>query len=194
MPLRQTDQKSLIEPTMFLFSIAVLRITGVWFINWYFSSIVSAIYQKYKSTGYLYITMVITDRYCYSWAAETPDKYERGLIYLIYTFAESKLKKTNERIFSTHTHRPQWALILHQILTDISRKSLFWNFPIHWLSTLWRAGAYPRTWLNISCRHQMETFVRDTGPLCGEFTSDRWIPRTKVSHAELWCFLWSAPE
>ena len=33
-----------------------------------------------------------------------------------------------------------------------------------------------------------------TGPLCGEFTGDRWIPRTKASAAELWCFLWSAPE
>ena len=22
----------------------------------------------------------------------------------------------------------------------------------------------------------------------------RWIPRTKASDAELWCFLWSAPE
>ena len=34
---------------------------------------------------------------------------------------------------------------------------------------------------------------RVTGPLCGEFTGDRWIPRTKASDAELWCFLWSAP-
>ena len=33
-----------------------------------------------------------------------------------------------------------------------------------------------------------------TGPLWGEFTGDRWIPLTKVSDAELWCFLWSAPE
>ena len=33
-------------------------------------------------------------------------------------------------------------------------------------------------------RHQMETFFRVAGPLCGEFTCD----------AELWCFLWSAPE
>ena len=32
---------------------------------------------------------------------------------------------------------------------------------------------------------------RVTGPLCGEFTGDRWIPRTKASDAELWCFLWS---
>ena len=34
---------------------------------------------------------------------------------------------------------------------------------------------------------------RVTGPLCEEFTGDRWIPRTKASDAELWCFLWSAP-
>ena len=33
-----------------------------------------------------------------------------------------------------------------------------------------------------------------TGPLCGEFTGDRWIPLTKASDAERWCFLWSTPE
>ena len=31
-------------------------------------------------------------------------------------------------------------------------------------------------------------------PLCGEFTGHRWIPLTKASDVELWCFLWSAPE
>ena len=31
---------------------------------------------------------------------------------------------------------------------------------------------------------------RVTGPLCGEFTGDRWIPITKAIDAELWCFLW----
>ena len=30
---------------------------------------------------------------------------------------------------------------------------------------------------------------RVTGPLCGEFTNYRWIPLTKASDAELWCFL-----
>ena len=30
--------------------------------------------------------------------------------------------------------------------------------------------------------------------LCGEFTGHRWIPRTKASDAELWCFLWFAPD
>ena len=29
---------------------------------------------------------------------------------------------------------------------------------------------------------------RITGHLCGEFTGHRWIPRTKASDAELWCF------
>ena len=35
---------------------------------------------------------------------------------------------------------------------------------------------------------------RITGHLCGEFTGPRWIPHTKASDAELWCFLWSVPE
>ena len=35
---------------------------------------------------------------------------------------------------------------------------------------------------------------RVTGPWCGEITGQRWIPRTKDSDAELWCFLWSSPE
>ena len=30
-----------------------------------------------------------------------------------------------------------------------------------------------------------------TGPLCEEYTGHRWIPLTKASDAELWCFLWS---
>ena len=34
---------------------------------------------------------------------------------------------------------------------------------------------------------------RVTGPLCGEFTGHRWLPRTKASDAELWCCLWSGP-
>ena len=32
---------------------------------------------------------------------------------------------------------------------------------------------------------------RVTGPLYGEFTGHRWIPFTKATDAELWCFLWS---
>ena len=38
------------------------------------------------------------------------------------------------------------------------------------------------------------SIFRVTCHLCGEFTGHRWIPRTKASDAELWCFPWSAPE
>ena len=33
-----------------------------------------------------------------------------------------------------------------------------------------------------------------TGPLCGESNGHRWIPITKASDAELWCFFRSTPE
>ena len=33
---------------------------------------------------------------------------------------------------------------------------------------------------------------RVNGPLCREFTGDRWIPLTKASDADIWCFLWDA--
>ena len=35
---------------------------------------------------------------------------------------------------------------------------------------------------------------RVTGPLRGESTGHRWIPLTEASDAELWCFIWLAPE
>ena len=35
---------------------------------------------------------------------------------------------------------------------------------------------------------------RVTGPLCGQFTGDRWLPLTKASEAERWCFLWPVRE
>ena len=37
-------------------------------------------------------------------------------------------------------------------------------------------------------------FLCVTGHLCEEFTGPRWIPHTKASDVELWCFLWSASE
>ena len=38
------------------------------------------------------------------------------------------------------------------------------------------------------------SIFRGTGPLWGESTGNRWIPPTKASGAEFWCFRWSAPE
>ena len=53
------------------------------------------------------------------------------------------------------------------------------------------------TWLTIKMIHMITSsngnIFRITGPLCREFIGHRWIPLTKASDAELWCFLWSVP-
>ena len=46
--------------------------------------------------------------------------------------------------------------------------------------------------MNVMMTSSNGNIFRVTDPLCGEFTGHRWIPRTKASDAELWCFLWSA--
>ena len=60
----------------------------------------------------------------------------------------------------------------------------------HRLNWMW-CFEWRRHCLNMMTSSNGNIF-RVTGPLCGEFTGPRWIPRTKASDAELWCFLWSA--
>ena len=74
------------------------------------------------------------------------------------------------------------------------------NGVVYWGSSTW-ANIFKRGFWLIGreatsplWRHQKEIFFHVTGPLCGEFTGHRWIPLTKASDAELWCFLWSVPE
>ena len=55
-----------------------------------------------------------------------------------------------------------------------------------------------QTWQNITMAIIMMTsssgnIFRVTDHLCGKFIGHRWIPRTKASCAELWCFLWTSP-
>ena len=52
---------------------------------------------------------------------------------------------------------------------------------------------YTKIRVNFMMTSSNGNIFRFTGHLCGEFTGHRWIPRTKASDAELWCFLWSAP-
>ena len=56
-------------------------------------------------------------------------------------------------------------------------------------NTLWIFSTFVRTMMTSSNGN----IFRVTGPLCKEFTGHRWIPLTKASDAELWCFLWYSP-
>ena len=52
----------------------------------------------------------------------------------------------------------------------------------------WVPGVFPLQSASNVESHRNWNIFRVTGPLCGEFTGHRWIPRTKASDAELWCF------
>ena len=60
-------------------------------------------------------------------------------------------------------------------------------------SSLWCRTVLCQT-LAFLCRTRNGIIFRVTGHLRGEFTDPRWIPCTKASDAELWCFPRSASE
>ena len=69
---------------------------------------------------------------------------------------------------------------------------LRWTFSPDILSDFCLTTWYIKLKYNVWWRHQMETFSALL-VICSRNSRHRWIPRTKASDAELWCFLWSAP-
>ena len=67
-----------------------------------------------------------------------------------------------------------WQLIEARYFSNSPYISMSWVFPGKVLSMMTSSNG---------------NIFRVTGHLCGEFTGLRWIPRTKASDAELWCFL-----
>ena len=58
----------------------------------------------------------------------------------------------------------------------------------------WRPNSGHVPWGFFMMTSSNRNIFRVTGPLCGEFTGHRWIPRTTASDAELWWFFLSTPE
>ena len=82
------------------------------------------------------------------------------------------------------------------ICTFISRIDILKT--LHWLGSWFGAVREQAiTWTNVDPVMMTSlngNIFRVTGPLWGESTGHRWIPLTKASDAELWCFLSSSPE
>ena len=106
------------------------------------------------------------------------------------------------------TWRRVWFLLASPYSTwsSCSRSSSFIIRPLcvlssHVLSDLWTIKPFkqlrvrslwpPATMIKIMMTSSNGNIFRVTGHLCGECTGLRWIPRTKTSDAELWCFIWS---
>ena len=122
------------------------------------------------------------------------------------------LKETFECWFNECTHCPQPYSYEKQecrsqserlrlkgnvnILIQISKKCLWLTvangkhlFYLWYIMTSWHENIF-----RIMRTSSDGNIFRVTGHLCGEFTGHRWIPHTKASESELWCFIWSAPE
>ena len=87
--------------------------------------------------------------------------------------------------------------------TNIFHRRSLYTFYEESISMPWPTASYHQC-QNDQRRHTtiVDAFImtssngnifRVTGHLCGEFTCPRWIPRTKASDSEFWCFLWSRP-
>ena len=84
-------------------------------------------------------------------------------------------------MFTTATGRIATVLVHHDMFATATVGPI--------LTRLWHI----MTFVPLMMTSSNGNIFRVTCPLCGEFTGLRWIPRTKASDAELWCFLWSAP-
>ena len=62
------------------------------------------------------------------------------------------------------------------------------HITMQWLNKLYKGRSEPISFFAIMMTSSNGNIFRVTGPLCGVFTGHRWIPRTKASDAELWCF------
>ena len=78
--------------------------------------------------------------------------------------------------------RPQWVnLLMNEKISDGSF--------VDWALIYYRASVDLKTITSSN-----GNIFPVTGPLWGESTGHRWIPLTKASDTELWCFLWYTPE
>ena len=80
------------------------------------------------------------------------------------------------------------------IFTDIKNPNLKIYDDYEFILSLFQGFSYWYNDIFIMMTSSNGNIFRVTGHLCGEFTGPRWIPHTKASDAELWCFLSSASE
>ena len=86
--------------------------------------------------------------------------------------------------------------MIKKCIEAINYTGLFNNQFYCWHISLGKCNNTTNKWIfsKNMMKSSYDNIFRVTGPLCGEFTGQWWIPFTKASDAELWCFLWSAPE
>ena len=119
-------------------------------------------------------------RFCTLWCV-----YRRTLLSLFFLYM---LMYNREfwYCFGEGLLKPRLSISLLRIYLILQKFVIYASYHIH----VWLVPPPKQIMMSSS----NGSIFRVTGPLCGEFTGHRWIPRTKASDTELWYFLWSAPE
>ena len=125
---------------------------------------------------------------------QRPQRHFTNRGYILY--GHTCAKDSHSSAFPTFIHQlDPWKSKLSHAYLQIETAI------IHWLSlieTINKCQLLPNNFSLQSSFHMVTSsnwnIFRVTGPLSGEFIGHRWIPLTKASGAELWCYLWSAPE
>ena len=142
----------------------------------------------------LYITYLTTQLHIFTWVINVIDT-----------------QLCDRIIYSIHIIDPLWVEV--PITGGFPSQRTMMRKGFHVMTSAWskllnkvwkmrRVNLCKCYWFNgtsFSCGLCMMTssngnMFRVTGQLCGEFTGPRWIPRTKASDAQLWCFLWCTSE
>ena len=91
-----------------------------------------------------------------------------------------------QRTHQTSTPLPFVRWIPLEKASNTEHVSIWWRHIVLW--------DIRYDWCKTHETSSNRNIFRVTGRLCWEFTGHRWIPHTKASDAERWCFLWSVPE
>ena len=114
-----------------------------------------------------------------------------------YGFPVNFSDETFNRLFKPIEISSVWLAPVADYNVDKIKKMILYLIIKHSMlfQSTWRVlMVWQLTQKNFMMTSSNGNIFRVTGHLCGEFTGPRWIPHTKVSDAELWCFLWSASE
>ena len=101
----------------------------------------------------------------------------------------SRARLINNSCSSSHDLGPRLQREIH--VKSMLVKEDFLNIASDWLTAPLSTNLKPVFFRFMMTSSHGNIFCV-IGPLYREFTGHRWIPCTKASDAELWCFLWAA--
>ena len=116
---------------------------------------------------------------------------KKNIVTDLQTFVKipGNAKRLSKQVYhSWWNESTHWPLICTAVILN-----KYISNPYQWQIPFCMMASIADPWYFVMVTSSNGNIFRVTDSLCGEFTGDRWVPRTKTSDTELWCFLWFAP-